>query len=144
MAANFLRLPHGIPSYDTFERVFAMLDPQAFHHYFVASVRSLCEDPAPGGGREGSHRRQTARRSLDKANLKAALHLVSAWADGACLSLGQVAIDDKCNEITAIPKLLKIVDIRGATVAIDATPGVGRHSEIAPQIVDQEGDTCWR
>ncbi len=131
---TFLRLPHGIPSHDTFERVFAMLDPAAFHDCFVAWVRSLCEDLA---GETVHIDGKTVRRSLDKASLKTALHLVSAWAGEACLSLGQVAVGDKSNEITAIPKLLKILDIRGATVTIDA---MGSQREIARQIVEQEGD----
>jgi len=132
--ATFLRLPNGIPSHDTFDRVFALLDPQAFHDCFVAWVRSLCEDLA---GETVHIDGKTLRRSLDRTGLKSALHLVSAFAGEASLSLGQVAVDDKSNEITAIPKLLKILDIRGASITIDA---MGCQKEIARQIVEQEGD----
>lgn len=131
---TFLHLPNGIPSHDTFGRVFAMLDGRAFAQCFTDWVKALCEDFA---GEVVSIDGKTLRRSLDKASLKSALHLVSAWADDACLSLGQVAVDDKSNEITAIPKLLEILDISGATVTIDA---IGCQKKIAQQIIKQDGD----
>lgn len=131
---SFLHLPSGIPSHDTFGRVFAMLEPAAFAQCFTQWVQSLCEDLA---GDVVNIDGKTLRRSLDKASLKSALHLVSAWAGDSCLSLGQVAVHDKSNEITAIPKLLKILDITGATITIDA---MGCQKAIAKQIVDQDGD----
>jgi len=131
---TFLRLPNGIPSHDTFGRVFAMLSGREFAQCFTDWVKDLCEDLA---GEVVSIDGKTLRRSLDKASLKSALHLVSAWAGDSCLSLGQVAVDDKSNEITAIPKLLKILDISGATVTIDA---MGCQKQIARQIIEQDGD----
>jgi predicted transposase YbfD/YdcC len=131
---SFLKLPHGIPSHDTFGRVFEMLDPVAFERCFMAWVQRLCEDLA---GEVVPIDGKTIRRSLDRAAQKGPLHLVSAWAAHSGLTLGQVATEDKSNEITAIPQLLKLLDIRGATVTIDA---MGTQTDIAQQIVDQEGD----
>jgi predicted transposase YbfD/YdcC len=131
---TFLELPNGIPSHDTFGRVLAALDPQAFAQCFVAWVAALCEDLAgeivPIDGK-------TLRRSMDRTSGKNPLHLVSAWASETGLSLGQVATTDKSNEITAIPLLLKLLNIRGATVTIDA---MGCQTAIAGQIIEQEGD----
>lgn len=131
---TFLALPHGIPSHDTFGRVFGRLDPEAFGRCFVAWVRAVA--PATLG-----HLRavdgKTLRGSQDQASGRAALHLVSAWAVASGLVLAQVAVDDKSNEITAIPALLRLLDLAGCLVTIDA---MGCQTAIAAQIVDQGGD----
>jgi len=131
---TFLALPGGIPSHDTFGRVFAALDPDAFGAAFAAWARAA--GPPPDGevvAIDG----KTLRRSQDRANGRAALHLVSAWADASGLVLGQVAVDDKANEIVAIPHLLRLLDICGCTVTTDA---MGCQAAIARQIVEQGGD----
>jgi len=127
-------LPGGIPSHATFGRVFAALDPAAFGAAFVAWVRAVAPQTA---GQVVAIDGKTLRRSHDRVKGKAALHLVSAWADASGLVLGQVAVDDKSNEITAIPALLQLLDVRGCTVTIDA---MGCQTAIAAQIVAQGGD----
>lgn len=131
---SFLGLPHGIPSHDTFGRVFAALDPRAFERRFTAWAAHLSEDLA---GEVVPIDGKTLRRSFDRAAAKTPLHLVSAWAVHSGLALGQVAADAKSNEITAIPRLLEVLDLRGATVTIDA---MGCQAAIARQVLDQEGD----
>jgi predicted transposase YbfD/YdcC len=130
---TFLDLPHGIPSHDTFGRVFAALDPEAFEQCFVQWIGELA---TASGGRLIAIDGKTIRRSLDAANGKAAIHLVSAWCQANHLVLGQVATDAKSNEITAIPELLKLLDVRDAVVTLDAA---GCQKKIAQQIVDQGG-----
>ena len=130
---TFLDLPNGIPSHDTFGRVFAALDPTAFEACFMKWVSDLAEASA---GRLIAIDGKTIRRSLDTANSKAAIHMVNAWCQANQMVLGQVATDAKSNEITAIPKLLALLDIRGAVVTIDAA---GCQKKIAQQIVDQGG-----
>ncbi len=131
---TFLTLPNGIPSHDTFGRVFAALDPVAFEKCFANWVNSLRADNANDLiAIDG----KTLRRSFDHASGKTALHMVSAWAADCRLTLGQVATEQKSNEITAIPKLLELLDISGATVTIDA---MGCQKQIAEQIIEQEGD----
>jgi predicted transposase YbfD/YdcC len=129
---NFLCLPNGIPSHDTFERVFDRLDPRAFQACFRAWMQALHE----GLGLcqiaiDGKTLRGSGRRDLKD------LHVVSAWATANSLTLGQVAVDDKSNEITAIPKLLELLDVHGALVTIDA---MGCQKEIAEAIVERGGD----
>jgi len=131
---SFLDFPNGIPSHDTFGRVFAALDPVAFEACFMSWVKSLCEDTA---GDVVAIDGKTLRRSFDQAAGKTALHMVSAWAADSGLTLGQTATEQKSNEITAIPKLMELLDIRGATVTIDA---MGCQKKIAEQIIKQEGD----
>jgi predicted transposase YbfD/YdcC/predicted DNA-binding protein (UPF0251 family) len=131
---TFLDLPHGIPSHDTFGRVFAMLDPEAFEACFLKWITDLATASA---GRLIAIDGKTIRRSLDAANGKAAIHMVSAWCAANHMVLGQVATDAKSNEITAIPKLLKLLDLQGAVVTIDAA---GCQKQIAKQIVDQGAD----
>ncbi len=131
---TFLPLPGGIPSHDTFGRVFAALDPDAFGAAFVAWVRAVAPQTV---GQVVAIDGKTLRRSHDRANGKAARHLVSAWADASGRVLGQVAVDDKANEIVAIPALLQLLDIRGCTVTLDA---LGCQTAIARQIVAQGGD----
>ena len=126
--ATFLELPNGIPSHDTFGRVFARIDPEQFQRSFLAWVQAIQQVHGDVIAIDG----KTHRRSHDHANGKAALHLVSAWAAENRLVLGQVAVDDKSNEITAIPLLLNLLDLRGATITIDA---MGCQTAIAEQIV---------
>ena len=130
---TFLPLVDGIPSHDTFGRVFARLDPAEL----VGCIQQWLEEI----GREiGSHIAidgKTLRGSFDTAAGKNPLHLVSAWASEARLTLGQIAVDSKSNEITAIPLLLELLDLKGATVTIDA---MGCQKEIAAKIVAGEGD----
>jgi predicted transposase YbfD/YdcC len=131
---GFLGLAHGIPSHDTFERVFDRLDPQVFQSCFRRWVEALTrhlslEHIAIDG--------KTLRSSGNDPKGWKALHLVSAWASGCHLSLGQVAVDAKSNEITAIPQLLELLDLHGALVTIDA---MGCQKEIAGQIIAAGGD----
>ncbi len=115
--ARFLELPHGIPSHDTFGRVFARLDTPAFLACLMDWLRSWHSALAGEGiAIDG----KTLRRSFDAGSGRAALHLVSAWACDLRLSLGQVAVDDKSNEITAVPKLLELLELSGAVVTLDA------------------------
>lgn len=131
---RFLQLPNGIPSHDTFGRVFAAILPEQFQACFAAWMAEVAE-------RLGLHQiaidGKTLRGSHDRGRGKVALHLISAWAVENHLSLGQQAVDDKSNEITAIPKLLEVLDLHGALVTIDA---MGCQKEIAQQIVEQGGD----
>lgn len=131
---TFLDLPGGIPSHDTFGRVFAMLEPEAFERCFQAWVDELSRVTE---GRLVAVDGKTLRRSLDAAGGQAAIHMVSAWCRANHLVLGQVATEAKSNEITAIPKLLALLDLSGAVVTLDAA---GCQKKIARQIVDGGGD----
>jgi predicted transposase YbfD/YdcC len=129
---QFLVLENGIPSHDTLSRVFGRLETEAFEERFIAWVASLSQISghiAIDG--------KTLRRSYDKTHHKSALHLVSAWASESRLILGQVQTQEKSNEITAIPQLLEMLALKGCLVTIDA---MGCQTEIAHQIVEQEGD----
>jgi predicted transposase YbfD/YdcC len=131
---GFLRLPHGIPSHDTFGRVFGLLAPAAFEACFrawVESIRALL--PGEIVAIDG----KTLRRSHNRGAGLAALHMVSAWATHNRLALGQVATDAKSNEITAIPRLLELLHIEGCIVTIDA---MGCQTKIAALIVARGGD----
>lgn len=130
---TFLPLANGIPSHDTFGRVFAKLDPAQL----VACIQKWLEDVGREIGDHIAIDGKTLRGSFDKAAGKNPLHLVSAWACEARLTLGQVATEAKSNEITAIPLLLELLDLKGATVTIDA---MGCQKEIAKKIVDGGGD----
>jgi predicted transposase YbfD/YdcC len=125
---TFLRLPGGIPSHDTFRYVFSRLDPLAFQQCFGRWIQALSQATdlkliAIDG--------KALRDSLDRAHGRAALHLVSAWATENHLTLGQVATDAKSNEITAIPRLLELLDLAGAIVTIDA---MGCQKDIAAKV----------
>jgi predicted transposase YbfD/YdcC len=127
--AGFLSLPHGIPSHDTFGRVFAKLDPEQFQNSFLKWVQAVFEVT---GGQVIPIDGKKVRRSHDRANDQQAIWMVSAWAAENELVLGQVKVDDKSNEITAIPKLLRLLELSGCIVTIDA---MGCQKEIAAQIV---------
>jgi predicted transposase YbfD/YdcC len=115
--ARFLELPDGIPSHDTFGRVFARLDTAEFLLCLQNWLRSLhLSLKEQGVAIDG----KTLRGSFDAASGKSALHVVSAWASGLRLSLGEVAVDGKSNEITAVPKLLELLELTGAVVTLDA------------------------
>src|SRR6516162_1141387 len=131
---RFLKLPNGIPSHDTFGRVFAAIVPEQFQTCFAGWVQEMAGQL---GLTQIAIDGKTLRGSHDRANGKAALHLVSAWAVENHLTLGQEAVDSKSNEITAIPKLLELLDLEGALVTIDAR---GCQKEIAEQVVKQGGD----
>src|SRR4051794_13368741 len=127
-----LRLPHGIPAHDTFNRVFAALAPDAFQGCFTAWINAVCGElgfchiPIDGKSVRGA-----------RGPGGTCLHLVSAWASAQRLSLAQVAVADKSNEITAIPQLLQLLELHGALVSIDA---IGCQKEIARQIITGGGD----
>lgn len=130
---EFLELPNGIPSHDTIRRVLGALDRKQFAACLFEWTKSLHEAT---GGKLIAIDGKVLRRSMNKKSGLAALHLVTAWASENGLTLGQVACDDKSNEITAIPELLKLLNIRGCTVTIDA---MGCQTEIASQIREQRG-----
>jgi predicted transposase YbfD/YdcC len=140
---TFLALPHGIPSHDTFGRVFRVLDPDELRRCFLAWVRAMVGgpgadgEPGPLGEQVVAVDGKTLRRSHDRRSGKEALHLVSAWATESGLVVGQVATDAKSNELTAIPTLLRLLALEGATVTIDA---MGCQTAIAQQIVEQQAD----
>jgi predicted transposase YbfD/YdcC len=132
--ATFLDLPHGIPGHDTFRRVLSRLDPEELTQCFIAWTEALSE---ASGGDLVSIDGKTLRHSFDQATGQAAIHMVSAWASANRLVLGQLKVEEKSNEITAIPKLLQMLDVAGATVTIDA---MGCQKEIAKVITDREAD----
>ncbi len=130
---TFLDLPHAIPSHDTFRRLFSILSPKAFQACFadwVRDVAALIDGVIAIDGK-------TLRRSHDRRLGKKAIHMVSAWSAQNGLVLGQVKTDEKSNEITAIPELLKVLSFKGCIVTIDA---MGCQKNIAKQIIDGGGD----
>lgn len=131
---TFLRLPNGIPSADTFERVFAQIDPHQFQAGFISWVQAISQLTA---GEVVAIDGKTRRRSVDRRHDRRAIHLVSAWASQNRLVLGQVKVDHKSNEITAMPELLRRLALSGCIVTIDA---MGCQTEIAAQIIAQGAD----
>ena len=131
---TFLALPNGIPSHDTFGRVFAALDAAEFQRCFMDWVQAVSVLTA---GQVLAIDGKTARRSHDQRQGKAALHLVRVWATANWLVLGQVVTEAKSNEITAIPDLLKLLAVKGCIITIDAA---GTQTAIAEQIVAAEAD----
>ena len=132
----FLDLPNGIPSHDTIGRVFAMLDPKALESAFRAWTRAVA---VLTKGEVVAFDGKTLRRSFRKAGCGLFVHMVSAWATGNRMVLGQVKVDDKSNEITAIPELLGLLCLKGCIVTIDA---MGCQKEIAAKIVDSAAAYC--
>lgn len=134
---TFLELPNGIPSHDTFRRVFMRVKPSEFQRSFVSWVKELASlVKADLVNIDGKHLRGTRSRQ-DKRDGKEGLRMVSAWAGAQRLVLGQVKTQEKSNEITAIPELLRMLEIAGCIVTIDA---MGCQKEIAAQIINQEAD----
>lgn len=131
---TFLDLPHGIPSHDTFGRVLAALDPEAFERCIVQWTTALTQVTA---GRIVALDGKTLRRSFQTAGGKAAIHMVNAFCSANRMVLGQLATEEKSNEITAIPKLLELLDLRGAIVTVDA---LNCQTAIAQKIVAGGGD----
>jgi predicted transposase YbfD/YdcC len=131
---KFLELPHGIPSHDTFGRLFARLDPQAFGECFLRWSEALHKATK---GEVIALDGKTVRHSFDTATGQSALHLVSAWASENGITLGQLRVDGKSNEITALPKLLQVLDVTGCVVTLDA---MGCQKDLAGQVKKQGGD----
>lgn len=131
---KFLELPNGIPSHDTIGRVFSLLNAERFIQCFIGWVQSFHEVTS---GEVIAVDGKTARASLDRASGKNPLHVVSAWASANRVVLGEVMVDDKSNEITAIPKLLEMLELRGAIVTIDA---MGCQKVIAAKVREREAD----
>ena len=132
---TFLALPHGIPSHDTFGRVFARLNPQRFQECFLSWTQAVAQLTQ---GTLVSLDGKTVRASLDRATASSPLHMLSAWcSDQGGLVVGQIKTETKSNEITAIPELLQLLAIKGCIVTIDA---LGCQTAIASQIRDQGGD----
>lgn len=132
--SRFLDLKNGIPSHDTFGRVFARLDPEQFQCSFLSWVQAVF---AVTGGQVIAVDGKALRRSHDKEAGKHAIHMISAWATDSRLVLGQQKVAKRSSEITAIPKLLKLLDISGCIVTIDA---IGTQTKIAAQIIKQDAD----
>ena len=130
---RFLDLSDGIPSHDTFNTVLGALRSDVFEKCLLKWITSLHE---VSDGELIAIDGKTLRRSYDRGSSKAAIHMVSAWAATNHISLGQVCVDEKSNEITAIPKLLELIEIQGAFVTIDA---MGCQTAIAEKIVDEGG-----
>lgn len=140
LLSKLLPLPHGIPRKDVFRRVLMALEPGAFQACFASWLQSLHEAALATGGIEQplfAVDGKTLRRSHNRNKGLGALHSVSVWASDCGLTLAQVATDEKSNEITAIPEVLKLIDLRGAIITIDA---MGTQTAIAKQIVAGGGD----
>lgn len=129
---TFLELPNGIPVHDTFNRVFSAIDPRCFLDCFVQWIQGIC--PMLGNDVVAIDGK-ALRHALDEGNTIP--YIVSAWAAQNRLALGQVKVDDKSNEITAIPVLLKVLHLKGCIVTIDA---MGCQKDIAAQIIDKQAD----
>ena len=131
---DYLELKHGTPSHDTFGRVFSMINPEEFRKCFIAWVKDLC------GNMKGDIVNidgKALRRSFDTEAEKSMIYMVSAWANTNNLLLGQIKVEEKSNEITAIPKLLDLINIAGSLITIDA---MGTQKEIAKKIIAKQAD----
>jgi predicted transposase YbfD/YdcC len=135
---TFLELPYGIPTHDTFGRVFAALDAEAFQSCFARWVEGVFSATR---GEVVAVDGKTIRRSHNKSSGKQAIHMVSAWASTTGIVLGQRKVDAKSNEITAIPELLRVLDVAGCIVTIDA---MGCQTAIAQAIRDEKADYVLR
>jgi predicted transposase YbfD/YdcC len=142
--SRHLELPHGIPSHDTIGRVLALLKPEAFQTCFQKWIDALTESASQGSTNTGPSPQKVIaidgkalRRSHDRKNKLGALFLVSAWSVENGISLGQLATEEKSNEITAIPELIANIEVSGAIVTIDAA---GCQKNVASQIIDAGGD----
>jgi len=133
---RFLQLPEGIPSHDTFRRVFQAVCPGALQRCLIQWLRGM-RQAAPAAGEVVAIDGKTLRRTFDRARGLGALHLVSAWATANGLTLGQVAVGAESNEVTAIPRLIELLDLKGCVVTIDAA---GCQKDVAAQIVAKEAD----
>lgn len=131
---EFLELPNGIPSDDTFRRVFEFINPEELNRCFSRWIETLVTNM---GGEIIPIDGKTIRGSYDRNQGKSALHVVSAWASEQNLVLAQMKVEDKSNEITAIPALLELLDIKGSIITIDA---MGTQTEIAKKIIDKKAD----
>lgn len=131
---HFLELPNGIPSHDTFGRVFSLVEAEAFTACFMRWIEGVFRVTE---GQVIAIDGKTMRHSHQTTIGQDAIHLVSAWASANCLSLGQLKVADKSNEITAIPELLKLLDVQGCIVTIDA---IGTQREIASRIIERRAD----
>lgn len=129
-----LELPSGIPSHDTFGRIFSKLNPEAFQRCFQTWIREVFEIT---GGQVIAIDGKTLRRSHDRRSSKSAIHMVHAWATENSILLGQMKTNEKSNEITAIPELLEILAIKGCIITIDA---MGCQSKIANKIHEKGAD----
>jgi predicted transposase YbfD/YdcC len=131
---GFLELPNGIPSHDTFGRVFSLINPGSFQECFQSWINTVASITA---GEVIAVDGKTLRRSHDRTSNKAAIHMVSAWANKNRLTIGQIKTEEKSNEITAIPELLRILEIEGCIVTIDA---MGCQKKIASTIIGKGAD----
>lgn len=131
--SQFLELPNGIPSHDTFGRVFAVIDPQQFRESFLRCVKAIADLMEKHIAIDGKQ----LRRSHDRANHKAALHMVSAWSSENGIVLGQEKVRDKSNEIVAIPELLELLDLAKCIITIDA---MGCQTKIAQKIIASDAN----
>jgi hypothetical protein len=127
---EFLELPNGIPSHDTFGRLFARIDPKGFQSFFAQWVKDMAQSLS---GKTVAIDGKTLRRSHDQINGKSPIHMVSAWASDIRLVLGQIKTNDKSNEITAIPELIKTLALEGAIITIDA---MGCQKKITHTIIE--------
>jgi predicted transposase YbfD/YdcC len=130
---GFLKLENGLPSHDTFSRLFRLLDPEQFRTVFQRFMARFAETVQGVVAIDG----KVLRRSFDRASGKSALHMVSAWGCEQQMVLAQIATDAKSNEITAVPKLLEVLSLKGTIVTVDA---LNCQREIAQKILDQGGD----
>lgn len=131
---TFLKLENGIPSSDTFRRIFAAIDNKKFSECFIRWMKDVANYTK---GEVVAIDGKTVRRSFDNESNKKAIHMVSAWASKNQLVLGQIKTEEKSNEITAIPKLLELLELKGSTVTIDA---MGCQKKIAEKIIEKEAD----